>query len=637
MRMNAQNWRPTIYSLTKTSLPSPGGTGFGYGVKAAIFILLMFLLSSSVFYQIFMNYVPFETYAAITKGKDKIFFLRSRQTIDKLASFGIEKDGYLDRLKQLEQMFFSNGYTIEYVEEKALGDLPKESVLFAFDTIALSDDSVRNIEKYVSKGGFLVFNYHFAYNSENSFRDNKVVHKITGLQYPEKYTHISSKESLFLIPRIMSPITSLIDTNAERTELYTVDSFPLLVSERNQKPDLKLANWALSAPPTIKDEGSEVQISEKESGAVWHGKYKHGNWVYFSFPSYSLFSVEESLPLYSKLLAGVVEFSRKPGVVVGYPYVDTKNVVFVSEDAEHRFPYFKNFITAADKYKIPVSAYCVSSLAEEEQNISLIKQASENKLFEIGSHSHSHKKIIGQSESVIHKEIAGSKEKIDALSGLNLTGFRPPREEMNEVISAKLSESGYTYLLEKNKGYLYPRLLTDELYVIPRTATDDYQYLVSLDWSPDSILERMKFETNYITSLDGIYSLSIHTHLLGYKSNINIIENYFEYLNDHKEFTPLNGQQIIDRVITRENISYKLKQTKRNFLISVKNNNGTTVKNLKIRIYWTKEFHIKSMRTEIRSSSVKYTDNQDSRYTDIHISSIRPKSDLLLIAEYDTQ
>jgi hypothetical protein len=147
----------------------------------------------------------------------------------------------------------------------------------------------------------------------------------------------------------------------------------------------------------------------------------------------------------------------------------------------------------------------------------------------------------------------------------------------------------------------------------------------------------MKFETNYITSLDGIYSLSIHTHLLGYKSNINIIENYFEYLNDHKEFTPLNGQQIIDRVITRENISYKLKQTKRNFLISVKNNNGTTVENLNIRIYWTKEFHIKSMRTEIRSSRVKYTDNQGSRYTDIDISSIRPKSDLLLIAEYETQ
>jgi len=43
------------------------------------------------------------------------------------------------------------------------------------------------------------------------------------------------------------------------------------------------------------------------------------------------------------------------------------------------------------------------------------------------------------------------------------------------------------------------------------------------------------------------------------------------------------------------------------------------------------------MRTEIRSSSVKYTDNQGSRYTDIDISSIRPKSDLLLIAEYETQ
>jgi hypothetical protein len=124
---------------------------------------------------------------------------------------------------------------------------------------------------------------------------------------------------------------------------------------------------------------------------------------------------------------------------------------------------------------------------------------------------------------------------------------------------------------------------------------------------------------------------------LGYKSNINIIEEYFQYLNEHKELTPLNGQQIIDRVITRENISYKLKQTKRNFLISVKNNNGTTVENLNIRIYWTKEFHIKSMRTEIRSSRVKYTDNQGSRYTDIDISSIRPKSDLLLIAEYETQ
>jgi len=630
-------------SLTLTTSSSTNKEGNqlmnkGYGIQAGLLAILLLIASSAVFYQIFINYVPVDIFAVAGNRSDKkIYFLKSQQTIDKLGSFGIEKEGYLNRLKDIEKLLVKQGFAVKYIKERDVSSLSLDSVLFAFDTIALSDKSVKDIEKFVSDGGFLVFNYHYAYNSDEEYRGSKAITSMTGLKHPEISTHLGKNEkdgNYYFLPKVLSPLTWRAIPFVERTELYSVDPLPLFVSSSGLEADIKLSNWTMSSTPVFNNGKKDIQLDSSEVGALWHGSYKKGNWVYFSFPSYGLFSVEQSVPVFGMILESIVDYATQPATIVSYPYIDSKKVVFISEDTEYKFKSFDGFINAAEKYKIPVTAFLVSNLAEKDEYSSLIEKAKASPYLEIGSHSFTHKKIIETSDENIEKEILGSKKVIDRLTRKNLTGFRPPREELNEQMIKTLKSAGYTYIMEKNKGYLYPRDEHDGLYIIPRTATDDYQFLVNLEWSPDEIVKRMIYETEFLASMDGIYSLSVHTHLMAYKSNIQILEKYFKYLNQHPEYTAMQGRDIIDRVKKREKITYTIKQTQKNYLIDVINKNDVEVKELTFRVYWTKTIQIKNINSEIRGTSVKFVHDKKARFTDITVSSLKALSTLKLIAEY---
>lgn len=636
MRRNVLNLTPiSSFSINREDNTFQHILNNEYDIKVGVLVTLLLLLSSTIVYQIFENYVPNDTYTFVGKRSDnKIFFLKSTQTIEKLGSFGIEKKGYLDRLKQIEKLLVQQGYVVEYISEKDLETLPIKSVLFALDTISLNDNSLKHIENYMSNGGFLVFNYHFAYNSADRFRGNEAIQRITGLKSPKNIDHISNKNEMFLVPRILSPLTQKMTPLAKRVHLHTIDPLPIFVSNQGIEPDFKLSNWPLSSTPTITESDKSIPLKSKEAGVVWHGQYKQGNWAYISFPSYSMVSIKESIPVFKKFLGNIVEFSSKPATVISYPYVDAKKIILVSEDTEYKYSSFDNFIDAAEKYKFPVSAYCVSSLANEAEYFPMMKKAGKSKYLEIGSYGHSQSKIIGTSEKNIRQEIKGSKKILGHLTKRNITGFRLPREELDKAMIKELVDAGYTYILTKNKGYLYPQEESKGLYTIPRTATDDYQYLVNLEWDRDKVIQRMIFETEHITSLDGVYALSVHTHLMAYKKNIEMLESYFKYVQQRSDLTALTGEELISRVKQRKKIALDIKQTSRNFLIDVKNNNVEQVDKLTFRIFWTKPINIENIQSEIRGISVEYKNNSIEHYTDVTILDLKPLSSLKLIAKH---
>ena len=626
----------TTYSSINNSTIQPNVIDSSYGIKAGILVILLLLISSSVVYHIIDQYVPYDNFLAIGQDTSKpLYFLKSNQTIEKLGRYGINKSGYLDRLKAVENIFVEKHFTIKYIDEKELSNLPTNSILFAFDTISLDDQSVDDIKRYVSKGGFLVFNYHFAYNSKDKFRDNQVVQDITGLHHPKSVNHIGTK-GLYLSPKLLSPMMKTASHLATRIELYSADPLPVFVSDKGMMPDLLLSNWDLNAAPIIGSENDrKLTLKPKESGVLWHGHYQQGNWAYFSIPSYSLFSSKSSTPFFEALLNDIVSFSNQPATIMGYPFLDENKVAFISEDTEYQYSYFKSFIHAAETYKIPVTAFCVSSLAEKEEYHPLMKKAGKSPYIEIGSHSHTHKKITETPLDNISKEILGSKAILDQLANTKITGFRAPREELNDEMMNILVDSGYEYILGKNMGYTYPRIEHEGLYTIPRTATDDYQFLVNLEWNPDQIVKRMIAENEYLSAIDGLYSLSVHTHLMSYKNNIKVLEKYFRYLNQHPDITALSGQDIIEKVKSKKNIHYEITKTNKNFLIDVINNNSHNIKKVIFRVFWKTPVVIKHINAEISRTKVTYIDNLEGQFTDITLYNLKPSSSLKLIATYD--
>ena len=613
-----------------------------YGLGMVLFFTILASASALVTYQLYVNYFPNRADGVIALGTGEagdtqktLYFLQSDSTRSKLTSLGLTEENYLKRLKTLAQTYRRGGYNVRYVGEDALATLPPNAALFAFDALSLSDEAVRNIKAFLADGGFLFFNYNFGFHNDNQYRENSVIREITGLEYSSRVRHVKTNGLLYLTPRMLSPVSQPVAPKGAKIGVEMYDPLPVFVSSQ-LRPDVIATNWSVTSALEIKtDEGLISELTPDEAGVLWHGRYGKGNWVYSSLPSYSFFSSPEAAVNLQQLVHGIGQAATDELVVVPYPYLDAERVVFVSEDTEYKFESFQGFINAANRYKVPVTAFLVAELAETHPD--MVMEASRSSYIELGSHSYTHKKILDTGADNVRHETEGSKKAIDEMSGENIMGFRPPREEIDDQMNGLLHGAGFQYVLEKRKDYQYPMIESEQspIYVIPRSATDDYQYLVTLDWDSDAILQRMKRETELITHFDGIYSLSIHTHLMAYKKNIRIIERYFEYLNQHPEYTPMKGIDIIKRVKQHGNIALSTMSTRRNYILKISNNNNREVERASFRVFWPQGKQLTDVRSELLQTDIEFAHNNTQGYTDVTVASLDPESALTLIVAYE--
>ena len=610
-----------------------------YGVFIAFFFIAITGASVGVSYQLFTNYFPTTDDGILGIGDEQartpeVYILRSEHTIRTLRDFGMSEARYLERLDKAKQTLIALGATPEVISEEQLRDLPQQAALFAFDAIGLSDQSVANIQRFMARGGFLMFNYHFAYHGGERYRDHHVITDITTLAPPSDLTHVTPDGPIYLTPKLLSPISQRVYPRGYKLDLELYDPVPVFTSS-SLEPSGLLTNWTVTTGLKVATELGQRQLQPSEAGGLWYGRFGKGNWVYTNLPSYSLLSSNDAQTQLDQLLNGILDYATQPLVVANYPYKDADKVTFVSQDTEYRYESFSRFIAAANQYQMPVTAFLVADLSE--QNPHLVNEAERSPYIELGSHSYTHKKIVGTSDDNIRKETAGAKDLINSLTAdKQVLGFRPPREELNDRMLQDLSNSGHQYVFEKRKDFQYPTIENSVhgLYTIPRNATDDYQYLVMLDWGPDKILERMKAETQLITMLNGVYGLSVHTHLMSYKGNIAVIENYFDYVNSRPDLTPLSGGDIIERVKDLSAIRYQISKTSQNYIVKVINNSERQIRNLNFRAYWPQGAELKDISSEIMHFTPGVKHNPLRGYSDISLSKISPRSTLTMILAY---
>jgi hypothetical protein len=410
----------------------------------------------------------------------------------------------------------------------------------------------------------------------------------------------------------------------KRQVLYGKDMIPIFKSSKI--PDFLYTNWEIIS--TLNDEPNKPMDLYKD-GALWHGKYKKGNWVYFNFPLYVLLGMKDNY--FKFIFHNIINYLKNPITVSLYPYVDYKKAIFISEDTEFEYPYGLNFATLANQYDINVTMFCVAKLAEKYPTIT--KKESEFPNVEIGSHSYSHSKIVGTTPEKYKKELIGSKEILEKIIDKKIYGFRPPREEIDKTMVGLLLKGGYKFMMEKEKPYLLPKEEYGGIVTIPRHGTDDYLYLVELDWNKTKILNRIIYEANFLTNINALYTLSVHTHLLSYKSNISIEKAFYEYLKTRKDIMPLKGSALAKRYFLKKNIKINNIFYNTKAIININNNNKVAVNNLKIRIY-TPNIKIKSIIPEIMTLKIKII-KQTNDYTDVEISKINPLSNIALIINYE--
>jgi len=599
-----------------------------YGPRLLVYLFTLVVLLAYTSLYLIENFYPKAFLASPFEGKT-VYILES-DTLDKMYHmYDMDIEAYQQRLQVFSKLSKEEDFNTKRITVEGLSDLPEHAIVFALDMMALSDQENVQIQNFVAKGGRLLFNFTSGFlQADLSYRGDKLVSSITGLKLNQEYNSMKFDENMtaFISPRLLSPLSTYLQ-EGYTLDLGLYDPLPLFITPKNLKPDAYMTNW--SQVNYIKSSPTQM-LKEEESGLIWHGSHKKGKWVYFNFPSYVF--INSRPELYAKLFKGMLRHLGQDLSLVPYPYIDSKNAVFVSEDTEFKYENLKQFNDISIKHQFPVTAFCVAELAKKHPN--LMKECAKNPLMEIGSHSYTHKKIVGESDDRYQKETQGSKKLLSEITQRDIVGFRPPREEIDTTMIEHLQDSGYKYILSQNENRLSPYFM-DETLIIPRHGTDDYSYLINLDWDASQILDEMITEVSLLSELDGIYAMSTHTHLMNFGSNISILDKFFAYVKAHKELTPLNGEALTQRVVQRKNISYTTKQTPKKFIIDLSNRNDTPVKNLKFTLFSAPDLNLINVESEMIGLDITLNKERENEYT-LRVASLLPKSQTTLFINYES-
>jgi peptidoglycan/xylan/chitin deacetylase (PgdA/CDA1 family) len=594
-------------------------------IPVLLFIIFMVIVSGYILYQLFPKKNNINIFFPIETKKKVIYILISDDTKKYLFATAGDFTIYLENINKFINKLKKNNFKILKISEKDLLTIPKNSIVIALDNYKVTDHFFNTIKTFIKSGGTFIFNYHFGYfEDRNQFIGPKRIENITGLKFISE--SIPKESTNFYIPHLLSPfIKNDLDAKREDLVLYGNDIIPLFKS--NFTPDLVLTNWGITSTPILNNK----MLTVNESGIAWHGFLDKGKWIYFSIPSYVFLDMKNDT--FKKLITNIYDFATKPLIIATYPYLNTKKAIFISEDTEYKYENMIHFARLAKKYNIHTTLFCVASLAEKYPQIT--KEAASFPNIEIGSHSFSHTKIIGASEEKVIKEILGSKKILEKITSKKIYGFRPPREEIDKLMEYWLRKAGYKYLMEKVKPFLLPKEVYKGLITIPRHGTDDYIYLINLNWDKKKILNKIIQETEMLTSLNALYTLSVHTHLLSYKSNLSVTKEYFEYLKRHPDITPLKGIELAKRAKMLPNIFYKQEIIGNTIFITIYNKNDYGIKNFKFRIF-TPNIEIKKVTPETTKTKLKLIEkNKKRKYNDYEIKNIKPNSATTIIIKYE--
>ncbi len=593
-----------------------------YGLKMLLVILLLLFVSLAMFYKLQQNNpIPLSAVIPSAHGK-KIHILRSYSTAKVYQKNSIDKSDYLMKLDKFKKYITPFGYDVKYIDVDEINTLGKGCLLFIFDAVALSESTKDSIKNLLSIGGNIFFNFTAGFSDGNGkYIGSNFVKEITGLQLRPDKNFINFKEGLSIVQRILSPLKNTNSGISLEAPIY--DLIPIFINSKELKPDLVMINYDQTNPPIAREKNMSLKIDE--AGVAWHGYYGKGKWFYMNLPSYIFYESKKNYYDYAQVFNAIVDYLSSDLVISKFPYIDKESVVFVSEDTEYKFENFQKFSDMAKKYKIPVTAFIVTSLAEHEDNKEMVKNIAKNPYVEFASHSHLHKKIIDTNETYIKQETSDTKTILDKISKQPIKGFRPPREELNDTMKKHLADSGFSYILGKSEEFLYPRYdeLQKDLLIIPRHGTDDYSYLINLDWDRKQIIEQIIKESEFVTSMDAIYTLSVHTHLFTYSSNIKILEGYFEYLKAHPNVSVLDGLSIAKRVKRNKNIHISYSKTGNTVVLNIENKNKEVVENFHCKIFKNPDVKIKSIKCD-QTQGGKNSANKSE--VNINLKHLKPSS-----------
>jgi len=140
-------------------------------------------------------------------------------------------------------------------------------------------------------------------------------------------------------------------------------------------------------------------------------------------------------------------------------------------------------------------------------------------------------------------------------------------------------------------------------------------------------------ELHTVVNLNGMYTLSVHTHLMTFGSNIKILDKFFAYINKQKEMHPMNGKMLSKRIKQKFKMDFSTQITQKKIIMSITNNNDDEVENMHYEIDVDPTISLKNVESEIIGLKSNLTKLSDSKYL-LVVKSLKAKSKVVLFLNY---
>ncbi len=546
-----------------------------------------------------------------------VYIFKSNSTLKKLKELKIDEKSYLQNIKFLQDELKAIGYESQIISENGLRDLNGYHIIIMPDTIFLDYGDSEDVVDFVKDGGGLIFNFNCAFNQEDDF-----INKISNFKYYKNFTHIDlTKNRAYLTPKILSPITTYLKSG-ERLDFINDKKLPIFKTPKESNPDLVITNLFQNNLP----KNSKIQ----DAGAVWHGELKKGRWVYFNFPLSTILNSSQKKS-YQNLLKGMVEYLQNKPIIKKFPYIDSQNAVLLYETLTYKQDSLNSLVSLANRLKFPFTTFHTASHLSKNPK-SLVK-AINSKYIEIASAGYSNRELVGVENQFIKRETIGSKNLIDSImqNEKRIYGFAPTQNRLDSTVIQYLKNGNYGYFIYPNSAMIYPNLDYSPLTAIPKTATDDKQFMVKLGWSDKKILETMKNQIKLLSYLNGVYSFNFHSHIMGYYLNLDLIEEFIEFV-EKKNYKPFLAKSLAQTIIRVNKIDINIKKQSLNlYKIEIDNKNYKKIKNFTFRIYPQSGKNLKALFSN--NLFISYFKQKNNEY-DVIIKKLKSKKKYKIIVEF---
>ncbi len=602
---------------------------FSYELKLTINLLILLIMLGFVTFNIIQQLATIKLPTDILKAK-RIYILKSNSTIEVYKNFGLNEKIYIDRVERIKDLLIEIGFTAFIIDENKISQIPKDGALFLPDDIGLENYTITQLIDYVKKGGKLLFNFKSGFNSvgKREYKNSYLIEALTNFEYIGDFNYPNQKK--VANPKIVSPL--ITDKLSREIGLAIYDKLPYFKYPYWVTPSLIATKVGENRALSLNSEERENQL--QNAGLLWNGSYFKGKWVYFNFPAYTLIDSVGYRDEIKELLKGMFNYLFDDIVIKKYPLFDRESGIMLSGTFKYQYQTIKDIAKIVQEKEIPFTAFLSSE--KVSKNISLTKHILDNSYLEIGSMGYISEKITGKSYEYIKKEIKKSKEIIENLKeGYRVYGFYPPKKAFNQPMLEQLQFNNYKYIIDFSiKSYLPYFKYNYYILSMPVSATNDEKYLLNPDITQNEIVDNMKKDVEFITYINGLYSLNIQSHLMAYDKNKNILKEFFSYLKKRRENDLFFGKEVYDRVNSVRNIEITFKISAKNYILTIKNKNDIDIKNFKFRLYLNPNTKIKRVATATGSERGSFLKIKEMEY-EIMINRLRKSSESVYLVSYE--